>query len=127
MEDTIQSIRKAVESAEMIVGQDLKAKYCWPGIGGNLVEGRNSRGVASVRHNKDKTIREVTQADIDRALTSAQTVAFPMDREILEVIPQSFILDGQKGIPDPLNMIGLRLEAEVHIITCSITSNWYQT
>lgn len=122
MEDTIQSIRKAVEAAEMIIGQDLKAKYCWPGIGGNLVEGRNSRGVASVKHNKDKSIREVTQADIDRALLSAQTVAFPMDREILEVIPQSFILDGQKGIPDPLNMIGLRLEAEVHIITCSITS-----
>jgi cell division protein FtsA len=122
IEATVQAIRAAVEAAELMCGRELR--NCWIGIGGNQIEGRNSRGVIAVtgKSKDNKDLREIGAADIERVLEAAQAIAIPMDRQILEVIPQSYIVDDQKGIRDPLNMIGVRLEAEVHIITCSVTS-----
>jgi cell division protein FtsA len=93
----------------------------WTGIGGSHIDGINSRGVVAVT-GKNKETREIDEEDLRRVLEAARAVVIPMDRQVLEVIPQSYIVDDHKGIPDPLNMIGVRLEAEVHIITCSVTS-----
>ena len=78
----------------------------------------NSRGVIAVSR-KDN---EIAQADVDRVVEAAKAVAIPMDREIIHVIPQEFIVDDQDGIKDPVGMSGVRLEAEVHIITGAVTS-----
>ncbi|MDR2447371.1 MAG: cell division protein FtsA [Treponema sp.] len=122
IEATVQSIRNAVDAAELMSGHEVR--LCWPGIGGNHIEGINSRGVVGVtgRNKDNKNLKEIAQSDIDRVIDAAKAVAIPMDRRILQVIPQSFIVDDQKGIRDPLNMIGVRLESEVHLITCSVTS-----
>jgi cell division protein FtsA len=97
-------------------------EFCWTGIGGNHIDGINSRGVVAVTGKNREDIREIGQDDINRVLEAARAVVIPMDRQVLEVIPQSYIVDDQRSIQDPLNMIGVRLEAEVHIITCSVTS-----
>jgi cell division protein FtsA len=70
---------------------------------------------------KKRETREIAQEDIYRVIETARAVVIPMDRQILEVIPQSYIVDDQKGIRNPLDMIGVRLESEVHIITCTVT------
>jgi cell division protein FtsA len=106
----------AVESAETMSGRDVHS--VWTGIGGSHIDGINSRGVVAVTGKG----REIGASDIARVLEAARAVVIPMDRQILEVIPQSYIVDDQKGIRDPLDMMGVRLEAEVHIITCSGTS-----
>jgi cell division protein FtsA len=123
IEATIRSILVAVEAAEMMSGQEVHD--CWIGIGGNHIDGINSRGVVAVTEKKrerGERDRDIEQEDIDRVLEAARAVVIPMDRNILQVIPQSYIVDEQRGIRDPVGMIGVRLEAEVHIITCSVTS-----
>ena len=117
IEATLDAIAAAIEAAEMMSGRDITE--CWTGIGGSHIDGINSRGVVAV--GKKHETREIAEDDIKRVTEAAQAVVIPMDRRILEVIPQSYIVDDQKGIFDPLNMIGVRLEAEVHIITCSTT------
>ncbi len=119
IESTVQGILKAVESAEMMSGLDIED--CIIGLGGVHIEGLNSRGVYPVT-NKGKNSNEISKEDIDAVIESAKAIVVPMDREIVHVIPQSYIVDGEKDIKDPINMIGVRLEAEVHIITGSVTS-----
>ncbi|MDR0669113.1 MAG: cell division protein FtsA [Treponema sp.] len=119
IEATLNSIAAAVEAAEFMCGADVH--NCWTGIGGTHVDGINSRGVVTVS-GKNRETREIDQDDLGRVLQLAQEISIPLDRQILEVIPQSYIVDGQKGIRNPLDMLGVRLEAEVHIITCSSTS-----
>jgi cell division protein FtsA len=118
IEATLRSVVSAIEEAEMMSGREVKS--CWTGIGGSHIEGISSRGVVAVtgRNNGD---REITKDDIERVMEAARAVVIPMDRQILEVIPQNYIVDDQRGIRDPLHMMGVRLEAEVHIITCSGT------
>lgn len=116
IEATLQSVAKAIEGAELMSGREVKD--CYVGVAGANVEGINSRGVVAVTGKG----REICQADVDRVIEAARAVVIPMDREILHVIPQTFIVDDQKGIRDPLDMIGVRLEAEVHIITGSVTT-----
>jgi len=118
IEATLRSVSQAIESAEMMSGREVHET--WIGIGGSHIDGINSRGVVAVT-GKNRETREIGSDDIRRVLEAAQAVLIPMDRKLLEVIPQNFIVDDQKGILDPLNMIGVRLEAEVHIITCSTT------
>jgi cell division protein FtsA len=118
IEATLRSVSQAIEAAEMMSGREVHE--AWTGIGGSHIEGINSRGVVAVT-GKNRETREIGTDDIKRVMEAAQAVLIPMDRRLLEVIPQSFIVDDQKGIQDPLNMIGVRLEAEVHIITCSTT------
>jgi cell division protein FtsA len=116
IESTLASVSAAVEAAELMSGREVREVYC--GAAGASVEGINSRGVVAVTGRG----REITREDVDRVIEAARAVVIPMDREVLHVIPQSFIVDDQKGIRNPLDMIGVRLEAEVHIITGSVTT-----
>jgi cell division protein FtsA len=97
-----------------MAGCDISTVYA--GIAGGHIRGLNSHGIVAV---KDKEVRE---ADLARVIEAAKAVAIPMDREILHVLPQQYIIDDQDGIRDPLGMAGVRLEAKVHIVTTSVTS-----
>jgi cell division protein FtsA len=119
IESTLRSVAAAIEAAEMMSGREVH--NAWTGIGGSHIDGINSRGVVAVTGKNHET-REIGPEDIARVLEAARAVAIPMDRQVLELVPQTYIVDDQKGIRDPLDMIGVRLEAEVHIITCSVTS-----
>ena len=88
------------------------------GIAGDHIRSINSRGVIAVSR-KDN---EIGAGDVERVVEAAKAIAIPMDREIIHVIPQEFIVDDQDGIKDPVGMSGVRLEAEVHIITGAVTS-----
>lgn len=116
IESTLKAVTVAIEAAEMMSGREVSSVIT--GIAGSHVEGINSRGVVAVS-GRD---REINEEDIRRVIDAARAVVIPMDREVLHVIPQEFIVDDQGGIKDPLDMIGIRLEAEVHIITGSVTS-----
>jgi len=116
IESTMRSVQAAIESAEMMSGREVQEVVT--GIGGNHIEGINSRGVVAVIGKG----REINRNDVGRVIEAAKAIVIPMDREVLHVIPQEFIVDDQGGIKDPLDMIGIRLEAEVHIITGSVTS-----
>jgi cell division protein FtsA len=111
---TVESIRKAVEEAELMAGAEITSVYC--GIAGGHIKGFNSHGIVAVKN------REVSQSDVKRVLDAARAVAIPMDREVLHVLPQEFIVDEQDGIMEPLGMSGVRLEAKVHIVTAAATS-----
>jgi cell division protein FtsA len=114
IDSTVESIKKAVEEAELMAGVEIDSVFA--GIAGGHIKGFNSRGVIAI---KDK---EVTQSDIERVIDAAKAVAIPMDREVIHVLPQEFIIDEQDGIKEPLGMSGVRLEAEVHIVTGAVTS-----
>ncbi|HLG21690.1 MAG TPA: cell division protein FtsA [Candidatus Manganitrophaceae bacterium] len=114
IESTVESIKRAVEEAELMAGVQINSVYT--GIAGGHIKGLNSRGVIAVKDH------EVSRSDIARVIDAAKAVAIPLDREILHVLPQEFIVDSQDGIKDPLGMSGVRLEAEVHIITGAVTS-----
>ncbi|MCL2601809.1 MAG: cell division protein FtsA [Treponema sp.] len=118
IEATLSAVSQAIEAAEMMSGCEIHD--CWTGIGGSHIEGINSRGVVAV-NGKNRDTREIGTDEIERVMEAAKAVLIPMDRKVLEVIAQNYIVDGQRGISNPLNMIGVRLEAEVHIITCSMT------
>ncbi|GHU38481.1 cell division protein FtsA [Spirochaetia bacterium] len=119
IEATLKSVAAAVEAAELMSGRAVDG--CWASIGGNNIEGLISRGVVAV-NGKSRENREISQKDVERVLEAARAVDFSMDRQILEVIPLAYKVDNQSGIRNPLDMIGVRLESEVHIITCSMTS-----
>jgi cell division protein FtsA len=116
IESTVKSIIAAVEAAEMMSGREVSEVFT--GLGGSNIEGINSRGVVAVT-GKGK---EITQDDVDRVVDAAKAIMIPMDREVIHVIPQEFIVDEQGGIKNPVGIIGVRLEAEVHIITASVAS-----
>ncbi|MGH7819898.1 MAG: cell division protein FtsA, partial [Candidatus Binatia bacterium] len=88
----------------------------YTGIAGAHVKGFNSHGVVAVKS------AEVGANDVERVLDAARAVALPIDRQVLHVLPQEFIVDEQDGIKEPLGMAGVRLESKVHIITASVTS-----
>ena len=111
---TVESIRKAVEEAELMAGVEINSVYC--GIAGSHIRGFNSHGIVAVKN------REVSENDMKRVIDAARAVAIPMDREIIHVLPQEFIVDEQDGIMEPLGMSGVRLEAKVHIVTGAVTS-----
>jgi cell division protein FtsA len=114
IESTVQSIQRAVEEAELMAGCEITTVYT--GIAGGHIKGFNSQGIVAV---KDKEVRE---ADITRVIDAAKAVAIPMDREVIHVLPQEFIIDDQGGIKEPLGMSGVRLEAKVHIVTGAVSS-----
>jgi cell division protein FtsA len=116
IESTLRSVHAAIEAAEQMAGREVDSVVT--GIAGGHIEGLNSRGVVAVTGRG----REIAQHDVNRVIDAAKAVVIPMDREVLHVIPQEFIVDDQGGIKNPLDMIGVRLEAEVHIITGSVTS-----
>ncbi len=114
IENTVNSIKEAVEEAETMAGCEIGSVYA--GIAGGHIKGFNSHGVIAL---KDK---EVTQKDIDRVIEAASAVAIPMDREVIHTLVQEFIVDEQDSIVDPLGMSGVRLEAKIHIVTGAVTS-----
>ncbi|MCZ6820969.1 MAG: cell division protein FtsA [Calditrichaeota bacterium] len=116
LEKTIRSIEHAIEKAERVAGVSVNNVYA--GIAGDHIRSINGRGVVAVAGPNN----EITQADIRRVIDNAKTVALPIDREILHVLPQEFMVDEQHGIKDPVGMSGIRLEAEVHIVTGAVTS-----
>jgi cell division protein FtsA len=111
---TVESIKRAVEEAELMAGCEISSVYA--GIAGGHIKGFNSHGVIAVKN------REVNSSDIERVIEAARAVAIPMDREVIHTIAQEFIVDDQDGIQDPLGMAGVRLEAKVHIVTGAVTS-----
>jgi len=114
IDSTVQSIKKAVEEAELMAGVHLTSVYA--GIAGGHIKGINSHGVIAVKN------KEITPNDVKRVIDAASAVAIPMDREVIHIIPQEFIVDDQDGIRDPVGMSGVRLEGRVHIVTGAITS-----
>ena len=116
IESTVQSVATAIEKAELMAGTEVKSVYA--GIAGGHIEGINSRGVVAISTRN----KEITQEEVDRVIEAAKAIALPMEREVIHVIPQEFIVDNQEGIKDPIGMNGVRLEAEVHIVTGAVAS-----
>ncbi|MCI1208939.1 MAG: cell division protein FtsA [Treponema sp.] len=112
-------IKSVIEAAEQNAGYEVTS--CVTGIGGTQIESFNSRGLVAVS-SRGKNTREITGQDVGRVIEAANAVQIPMDREMLHVIPQDYIIDGISGIKDPIHMMGVRLEAEVHIVTASRTA-----
>jgi cell division protein FtsA len=116
IESTVNSVATAIEKAELMAGIEVKSVFA--GIAGGHVEGINSRGVVAVSTRN----REITELEVERVIDAAKALALPMEREVIHVIPQEFVIDNQDGIKDPIGMSGVRLEAEVHIVTGAVAS-----
>ncbi len=116
LDKTVRSIEKAVEAAELMAGTNIDSVYT--GIAGDHIRSLNSRGIVAV----GRSDNEITPEDMRRALDAAKAIALPMDREIIHIIPQEYIVDDQEGIKEPLGMSGVRLEVDAHIVTGAITS-----
>lgn len=114
IESTVNSIKKAIEDAELMAGCEISSVYA--GIAGGHITGFNSRGIIAIKG------KEVSQNDVDRVIDAARAVAIPMDREVIHVLPQEYIVDDQTGISNPVGMSAVRLEAKVHIVTGAVTS-----
>ncbi len=114
IESTVNAIRKAIQEAELMAGCEIKAVFA--GIAGGHIKGINSQGVIAIKN------REVTTEDVRRVIDAAKALAIPMDREVIHILPQEFIIDDQDGIKEPLGMSGVRLEARVHIVTGAVAS-----
>jgi len=114
IEQTVQCIKKALEEAELMAGCEIRSVYA--GIAGSHIKGFNSHGVIAVKGG------EVGPRDVERVLDAAKAVAIPLDREVIHILPQEFIVDEQGGIADPIGMAGVRLEVKVHIVTGAVSS-----
>lgn len=114
IETTVESIRRAVDEASLMAGCDIRSVYA--GIAGGHIKGINSHGVIAIKN------REITDSDIKRVINAASAVVIPLDRKLIHVLPQEFIVDDQDGIKNPVGMLGVRLEGKVHIVTGAITS-----
>ncbi|MBI3171178.1 MAG: cell division protein FtsA, partial [Hydrocarboniphaga effusa] len=114
IEATTQSIRRAVEEAELMAGCRIQSVFA--GISGSHIKSFNSQGVVGVSHG------EVGPNDMERVMNAAKAMAIPTDQRVLHVMPQEYIVDGQEGIQEPVGMAGVRLEAKVHMVTGSTTA-----
>ncbi len=114
IEATVDSISKAIAQAESMAGTSISSVYA--AISGSHVKGFNSHGIVGIKN------KEVSPLDVERVIEAAKAVAIPLDREILHVLPQEFIIDEQDGIREPLGISGVRLEARVHIVTGAVAS-----
>lgn len=114
VEATIEAITKAREEAELMSGYKIEEVFV--GVGGTHVKSFDSRGMIAIRN------KEVKADDIERVIEAAKAVAVPADREVLHVLPREFKIDEQAGIFDPIGMNGVRLEANVHIVTAGQTA-----
>jgi len=114
IENTVESIRRAVEAAELMANCRVRAAHV--GITGSHIRSLNSVGVVPIRH------REISARDVDAVVEAASALAIPADQQILHVIPQEFVVDGQEGILDPVGMSAVRLEAKVHMVTGTLSA-----
>ncbi len=111
---TVESIKAALKEAESMAGVTIESACV--GISGGHIQSFNSTGVVAIKG------RDVTQSDIDRVIEAAKAIPLPKDQYILHVLPQYFRVDGQEYVFDSLGMYGVRLEAQVHIITGAVAS-----
>lgn len=116
LDAAVQSIERAIHEAELTAG--VKVGDVIVGIAGDHIRSVNSRGVVAV----SRADHEITKGDVERVIDAAKAIALPIDREVLHVLPQEFIVDNQTGIKNPVGISGVRLEAEVHIVTGAVTS-----
>ena len=114
IESTVQSIQRAVEEAELMAGCDIHSVYV--GVAGSHISSMNSDGVVAIKE------REVTPSDIERVIDSARARAVSEGQRVLHVLPQEFSIDAQGGIREPLGMSGVRLEAQVHLVTAALNA-----
>ena len=111
IDSTTTAIKKSISEAESMAGCHISS--CYVGISGSHIQGLNSEGVVPIRDG------DVKYADVDRVIETAQAMAIPADQRLLHVLPRDYIIDKQDGIKEPLGMAGSRLEAKVHLVTCS--------
>jgi cell division protein FtsA len=109
IESTVQSIKRAVEEAELMAGCEIHSVFV--GVAGSHISSLNSHGMVAIRD------KEVSIEDLDRVMDAARAVAISTDQKILHVLPQQFIIDDQEGIREPIGMSGVRLEVDVHMVT----------
>ena len=114
IEDTVQAISKVIQEVELMA--DCKVKDVYTGIAGSHIRSFNSNGMVAI---KDK---EVSPGDIDRVIETARAMPIPAEQEILHILTQEFVIDGQDGIREPIGMSGMRLEGKVHIVTGAISA-----
>ena len=114
IETTVNAIQRALEEAELMA--DCKIREVYTGIAGSHIKSFNSQGMVAI---KDK---EVAQMDIDRVIETAKAVQIPNDQQILHILNQEFIIDGQEDVREPLSMSGVRLEVKVHIVTGAVSA-----
>ena len=116
IDSTVEAIKQAVTEAEQMAGVDVSGVYA--GIAGGHVRSLNSRGVVAISGRE----REVSRLDVERAVDAARAINVPQDREIIHVLPQTFMVDDADGVREPVGMSGVRLEVECHIVTAAVTS-----
>ncbi len=114
IESTVASIQRALAEAEMMA--NCKIRTVFTGIAGSHIHSFNSSGMVAIKD------REVSQADVVRVIETAKAVNIPTDQQILHVLPQEFIVDGQEDVREPLGMSGVRLEVKVHIVTGAVSA-----
>jgi cell division protein FtsA len=114
IESTVSAIQRALEEAELMA--DCKIQRVHVGIAGSHIRSFNSTGMVAI---KDK---EVTPLDVDRAIETARAMPIPTDQQVLHILTQEFVIDGQDGIREPLGMSGVRLEVKVHIVTGAVSA-----
>ncbi|WP_241301171.1 cell division protein FtsA [Burkholderia cenocepacia] len=114
IEATVQSIQRALEEAELMA--DCKITNVFTGIAGSHIRSFNSSGMVAI---KDK---EVTQTDVARVIETAKAINIPTDQQVLHILTQEFIIDGQEDVREPIGMSGIRLEVKVHIVTGAVSA-----
>ena len=116
IEATVEAIKHALDEAEAMAGVTIDTTYV--GLNGVQMRGINSRGVIAISRRN----REISEDEVYRVIEQTKAISVPSDREIIDVLPQEFIVDGQDGIGNPVGFLGMRLEAAVHIVTSPITA-----
>lgn len=114
IEATTDAIRRAREEAELMSGYQIEE--VWVGVSGSHIKSFDSKGMVAIKN------KEVTAQDVERVIEAGKAVAVPTDRQVLHVLPREYKVDTQDGILDPIGMSGIRLEANVHIVTGSQTA-----
>ncbi|CAN4274473.1 MAG: hypothetical protein RIR60_1109 [Pseudomonadota bacterium] len=114
IESTMQSIQRALEEAELMA--DCKINNVYTGIAGSHIKSLNSHGMVKIKD------AEVSQMDVDRVIETARAIALPADQQILHILTQEYIIDGQEDVREPLGMSGMKLEAKVHIVTGAVAA-----
>ncbi len=116
IKEAVEAINNSLDSAERMAGYSVS--HIIASIGGSHIESQNSRGVVAVSTNEG----EINPTDTARVIDAAKAISLPTSREIIHVLPRSYVVDGQEGIKDPVGMTGIRLEVDTHIITAASTS-----
>lgn len=112
LERTIESVRQSIAAAERVAG--VQVESAWLAVAGSHVQAFSSHGMAAIRRGQ-----EVTKADLDRTIENARAIPMESHMEVLHVLPQEYVVDGNDGIKDPIGMSGVRLEVDVHVVAAS--------